>query len=277
MGADADVTREGLARPLVVDPRLQETAGELHHGLAAGTLVRLAMLSDRFGAPPTAVDTQFLDTIPLGAGLIATIRDVAAAHTDVSLVAEGRRVVDGGVELGGYDVVARVADLEHLATTRLTEPQVGHLHCWVCGSQRPDGLELQPRPTRDGTLSIPWIPEDDSQAVVVVDRAGSLPTRRSRRADTAPTVDPAVVVAALTCPARWSTAQALGWVGARAARLTHLHVRFFRALEIFQPVRVVARHDPGPSVRARSAIVDEEGLVYAVASVALTPTPDADG
>lgn len=281
VSADADATPAGLARAVRSDARLHETGATLHPGLAVGLLIHVAALADHFGAPPTAVDAQLLGSVAAGSEVVAAIRSIAAARTDVRLLDRGATAIDGVVELAGHDVAPQVADLQHLDATPLQPPETGHLDCWVCGAARDDGLGLAPRFDRGGAVVVPWVPDDDTSGLVTlggVDATPSSPVSRRRPSHPVDVVDPAVIVAALTCPARWATVAELGWVGARAAELTHLHVRFFRHLEVLAPVRVVARRDAAPTVRTRAAMLDEDGLVYAVGAAEFTPvgSPQAE-
>lgn len=269
LGSDVDLSAFGATRPLRADPRLQETSGVLHPGVAAGAVIAAARHADPASAPVTAVDLHFERDVALG-DLQVACRPHIVGRIECALLDGARPVAGGHVELAGHDVVARVADLQHLAQAPLTDPEVGHLACWVC-SPGMDGLVLPPRRVGPGAQSVPWIPADDTARVVGIERLGPAPNGRGRtrrRQREGAEVDVAAIAAALVCPARWATADELGWPGARAARLVHLHVRFFRRLDVLEPVRVVARHDDAPTPRARAAVMDEDGAVFATAAAA---------
>jgi acyl-coenzyme A thioesterase PaaI-like protein len=251
LGVVAEEDAGGLVRRLSVPPHLHGPEGILQGGLATGLLAEAARLADRFGAPLTSVDARLRRPTPLASELDVRVVPVAAARFDVGIEDAGAALVTGTVELAGHDPTPRVADLVELAGVPFppAEPQDRFPHCWVCGPDHPDGLALLPRWHAPDALSIPWIPED-------------------RLADGRGRLHPVVVAAVLDCPTFWAACAAVDAAGFAGALLAGMHVRHFRPALVGEPLRVVARFDTadGRRFRARAALVDEDGVVYATSS-----------
>ena len=208
--------------------------GAGHRGvLAARCLVAVRSLAR--GVPPTALEVHFgrLPTadVDLRVERLDVLRAAVTADAD-----GGEAAADAVIELAGHDVGPRVPDLEELGRRPLPpvapSPAPG---CWGCGTEG----QLQHRPVDAGT----------TLATCAVDERGAL----------GDDVDPAVLVALLTCPATWLAA---------GRPPDHLVVRFFGRAAAFEPLRLAARRDPSDDdvVRTRGAIVDDGGAVVAVAA-----------
>lgn len=251
IGADADVAGGVVRRGLATPPDLHGPTGVLQGGLAAGVLAEAARLADRFGAPLTSIDARLRRPTPLGADLAVEVRQTAAARFEVRTLDGGDELVTGTVEFAGHDPVPRVADLVELGRVPLpvSEAQDRFPDCWVCGPDHPDGLHLLPAWHGPGAVSIPWIPDD------------SLADDRGR-------LHPLVAAAVLDCPTVWAARRAWQGRGFEGALLAGYHLGAFADAPVGEPLRVVARFDSadGRKLRARSALVDEDGIVYAVAS-----------
>ena len=268
LSADAAISDDGwLERELTLPEGLDGPPGILHGGFAAGLASAVARSVDRFGAPMTGIEARLHAPTPLGARLKARVRALdEAAHYAVELRADDTLLVSARVELAGHDAAARVADLAELARVPLPapQPQVIFPSCWVCGSApiHRSGQRLHPRPRTTTTSVVPWVADDELGDVHGV-------------------IDPLVVAAVLDCPTQWAgMAYALdrGYAG---LLLANYQLLAFRDAPVMEPLRTVARMDAtdGRKVWARGALVDDDGVVYAMASalhigVAEVPTLD---
>lgn len=251
LSADADVVDGAIVRRLTTPAHLHGPHGILQGGVATGVLAEAARLADRFGAPLTSIDARLRRPTPLGASVAVHVAQPAAARFEVATRDGDGELVTGTVELAGHDPTPRVADLVELGRVPFPEPQRQDRFpdCWVCGPDHPDGLHLLPRWHDEGRISIPWIAEDDL-------------------ADDRGTLHPLVAAAVLDCPTVWASLHAIEAAGFPGALLAGMHVRYFRAARCGEPLRVVARFDDvqGRKFRARAALVDEDGIVYATSS-----------
>lgn len=252
LGADAEVRGGDLRRRMSTPSDLHGPRGILQGGLAVGLLAEAARHADRFGAPLTSIDAQLHGPTPLGAEELAVaVRQTGAARFEVAIHGEGRELVSGAVEFAGHDPSPRVADLAELGSVAFPtpRPQQRFPVCWVCGPEHPTGLHLLPAWHAEGMISIPWIPDE-----TLGDTHGHL--------------HPLVVAAVLDCPTVWASLHAIDAGGFAGALLAGMHVRYFRDALAGEPIRVVARFDgvDGRKIRARAALVDEDHVVYAMAS-----------
>lgn len=227
-------------------------AGILQGGLASGLLLAAARAADRFGAPPTSVDARLHAPTPVDKYLRARAKRTAGAHYDAEVLDGDTVLVSGTVELGGHDPTPRVPDLAALAAVPLPDAQPEASvapACWVCGRDNPHGLHLYPAWTPDGSIVQGWIPSEE-----LAREDGML--------------DNLAICAVLDCPTVFCATDAMEEAGFGGALLAGFHVRFFRDAPVMEPLRVVARFDDadGRKLRARSALIDEEGTVYAMAS-----------
>lgn len=269
LGADVTVSDDGwLVRELWAAPGLDGPPGILQGGLASGLAVAIARSVDRFGAPLTAVDARLHAPTPLGRRLQARVRatDVAARY-EVETRDGDTLLVSAEVELAGHEVAARSYDLLELADVPLPEPRPQHAFptCIVCGPEptHPLGQRLHPGYHVDGSVVIPWVADE-----VLAGDDGA--------------VDTLLVSAVLDCPTVWASMSHIGAEGYAGALLAGYHLRVFHDAPVMEPLRTVARMDDaqGRKIRARGALVDEDGITYAVASafhVAVGEVPDGAG
>lgn len=215
--------------------------GATHRGMLAGACLVVARRAGDPRIPPTSLAIGFGSGPGPGAG---AARRLDALRTAVSITGpDGRTTAEGTVELAGFDVAPRVPDLAELGRGRLPAVADGptRARCWGCGD---DGL-LQCRPRAAG--------RSVGDAVIATWAADE----RGMSGDGY--VDAAVVVALSTCPATWLA-------GGRPPE--HLVVRFFGRPAAYAPLRFVARRDASEAgtVRARVALLDDDGAVVAVAA-----------
>ncbi|MFP4148462.1 MAG: hypothetical protein ACLFV0_03140 [Nitriliruptoraceae bacterium] len=264
LGADTVIEQGWLVRELSIPDGLDGPPGILQGGFAAGLLASVARAADPYGAPLTGIEARLHAPTPLARGVQARLRAAdGPARTEVEVRDGAQLLVSGVVELAGHEPPPTGLDLLELARTPLPEPvpQQEYPTCVVCGPQprHPVGQRLHPRFGPAGTIVQPWIP--------------------SQELGTGGTVDELLVAAVLDCPTVWAAIAELRDAGYLGALLAGFRVVHHREVPVDEPVRVVARLDglDGRKVRARSAVVDEDGVVYAVASalhVAVTALPD---
>jgi len=255
LGADATVSDDGwLVRDLLAPPGLDGPPGILQGGLSVGLAIAIARTADRFGAPLTAVDAHLYAPTPLGKPLHARVRASAgAARYEVETRDDDTLLVAAAVELAGHDPAPQAADLLELATVPIppARPQEAFPTCWVCGPRpaHPLGQRLHPRPRGEGVVVTPWVADE-----LLGDERG--------------VIDPLVVSAVLDCPTVWAAIHHVHALGHTGALLAGYHLRLFHDARVMEPLRTVARLDDvdGRKIRARSALVDEDGVTYAVAS-----------
>lgn len=261
LGADATVQDGWLVRSFRAGPGLDGPPGVLQGGLAAGVTAAIAQVADRFGAPLTALDARLHAPTPLERELQAAVRATdEPARYDVEVRDGDQRLVSAHVELAGRDAASQAYDLQELATVPLPDPrpQRDYPGCWVCGAEphHPNALRLDPRPYRLDQQVVPWIPDE-----VVGDERGI--------------VDPLVVSAVLDCPTAWVAMPSVRDAGFGAALLGGYRLQLFGDAPVMEPLRTVARLDEvdGRKMRARGALVDEDGITYAIASALQIAAP----
>lgn len=267
LGADATVVDGWLVREFHAPHGLDGPPGVLQGGLAAGVTASIARAADRFGAPLTSVDARLHAPTPLGRTLQARLRaDDAPAHYLVELRDGDQLLVSARVELAGYDATPQAYDLVELASVELPDPrpQYDYPGCWVCGAEpsHPHAQRLHPRPYGRDQQVVPWVADE-----VLGDRRGM--------------IDPLVVSAVLDCPTAWVAMPDVRDAGYSAALLGGFQLRVFRDAPVLELLRTVARLDEvdGRKLRARGALVDEDGVTYAIASavqVAAKELPSSD-
>ena len=252
--AEGEVVDGWFVRDLALPGGLDGPDGILQGGFAAGLAIHAARSIDRIDAPLTSVDARLFAPTPLGRTLQVAVRPTDTTARYEVETRDGDTVLVGAtVELAGQDPAPQVYDLLELATVPIPpgSSDSPYPHCWVCGAdpRHPHAVRLLPAWAGEGRISIPWVCEDDL-------------------GDDRGTIDPLVVSAVLDCPtvwAAWHAVQAGGWEG---ALLAHFHLRMFRDAPVMEALRTVARLDEvdGRKIRARGALVDEDGVVYAVSS-----------
>lgn len=252
--ADAHVADGWLVRRFTAPIGLDGPPGILQGGLAAGLALSFARAADRFGAPPTAVDARLHAPTPLGRELEARVRATdTVARYEVETFDGDTRLTSAEVELAGHDPSPRAFDLQELAHVPLPEPEPQHAFpsCIVCGPEpvHPAGQRLHPRYHGRGAAVIPWIADEE-----LGDERG--------------VIDPLMVAAVLDCPTVWASIHHVHELGHTGALLAGYHLRLFRDAPVMEPLRTVARLDEadGRKLHTRSALVDDDGVLYAVAS-----------
>jgi hypothetical protein len=264
--ADATVSDDGwLVREFTAGEGLDGPVGILQGGFAAGVLAEIARVADPHGAPLTAFEARLHAPTPLGRPLQARVRatDVVARY-EVETRDGDTLLVSGEVELAGHEPAARAYDLLELATVPLppARPQNAFPTCWVCGPHptHPHGQRLHPRPVDDTGVSIPWVADEEL-------------------GDARGVVAPLVVSAVLDCPGVWASIAHIESIGHTGCLLAGFRLTMFRDAPVMEPLRTVARMDDadGRKIRARSALVDEDGVTYAVASAFHLSVPEMPG
>lgn len=264
LGADATPSEDGwLVRELVVPPGLDGPPGILQGGLAAGLAIPVAQAVDPHGAPVTGVDARLHAPTPLGRRLAARVRGAeAAARYEVEVRDDDRLLVSAEVELAGRDPASQAYDLLELAQVPLPRSRPQHVYptCVVCGPEptHPHGQRLHPAWHAPDQVVVPWVCDD-----ALGDERGA--------------VDVLMVSAVLDCPTVWASMEAIDAAGYEVALLAGYHLRFFHDAPVMAPLRTVARFDglDGRKVSARGALVDEDGVVYALSSALHVAANDA--
>jgi hypothetical protein len=264
IGADADLDGGWLLRPLRAGVGLDGPAGILQGGLATAVPTAAAKLADPFGAPLTSVVARLHAPTPLGTELTVALRpaDGVAQH-EVQLRDGDRLLVSATVDLTGRDQAPSVPDLAELAEGPLP-PLTLHdeyPECFVCGpaNTHPHAQRCAMGHVGDEAVVAPWLVD------------GAL-------ADPGPHVDPVLISAVLDCPGVWAAMPTLQRAGFAGCLLAGMEVRWYREAPVYELLRVAARFDEmdGRKIRVRSALIDEDGMIYAVASalhIAITEVP----
>lgn len=255
LSPDARVSDDGwLERELHAPAGLDGPPGILQGGLAAGITAPIARLADRHHAPLTSIDARLHAPTPLGASLRARVRASAdAARYHVETRHGDVQLVSAEVELAGHEPTPQAFDLAELGRSRPPEPTPQHIYpgCFVCGPEptHPHGQRLHPRYRDDGAIVQPWVVDPE------------LGDERSM-------IDPLMISAVLDCPTVWASIGHIQALGHEGALLAGYRLQLFRDAPVMEPLRLVARMDAGDGrkIQARGALVDEEGVIYAVAS-----------
>jgi hypothetical protein len=260
--AEARVDEDGwLVRRWEPAPGLDGPPGILQGGLAAGVTASIARLADRFDAPLTGVDARLHAPTPLGTGLTARLRsNQGPARYTVETWSGDSLLVSAEVELAGHEPAPGIADLAELARVPLppAEPQWEYPSCFVCGPAPTHlhGLHHYPRWHSSTSVVIPWIADE--------------------RFGHGGVIDPLLVSAVLDCPSVWAAIAHVRGRGHVGALLAGFNLRFFRDAPLMEPLRIVARMDSadGRKIRSRAALIDEDGVVYALASAFHVSVPE---
>ncbi|WP_052666729.1 hypothetical protein [Nitriliruptor alkaliphilus] len=241
-------------RPFRAAPGLDGPAGILQGGLATAVPTAAARLADPFGAPLTSVVARLHAPTPLGADLTIALRPGGGvAHHEVQLRHGDTLLVSASVELAGRDQPPAIPDLVELATGPIPELVLHPTYpdCFVCGpgNTHPHAQRCAMGHVNDEAVVLPWLVDD-------------------ALAEPGPTIDPILVSAVLDCPGVWAATPALTAAGFAGCLLGGMEVRWYRDAPVYEVLRVAARFDEltGRKIRVRTALLDEEGQVYAVAS-----------
>jgi hypothetical protein len=254
LGAETTTTDDGwLVRELHAAPGLEGPPGILQGGLAVGVTVAAARLADRYGAPVTSVDARLHAPTPIGRDLQIRARPTDAGRHEVETRDGASLLVSAEVELAGQDPAPQVFDLAELARAPLPEPepQRWFTSCFICGADpsHEHAQYIYPAWHDDRSVISPWVADE-----VFGDEHG--------------VVDPLMVAAVLDCPTVWASWSHVRSRGDTGALLGGYHVRFFRDAPVMAPMRTIGRCDEtdGRKIRARAALVDDDGVVYAASS-----------
>jgi hypothetical protein len=254
LGAETTTTDDGwLVRQLRAAPGLEGPPGILQGGLAVGVTVAAARLADRYGAPVTSVDARLHAPTPIGRDLQIRARPTDAGRHEVETRDGAQLLVSAEVELAGQDPAPQVFDLAELARAPLPdpEPQEWFTSCFICGTDpaHEHAQRIHPGWHDQRSVISPWVADE-----VFGDERGVL--------------DPLMVAAVLDCPTVWASWSHVRSRGDTGALLGGYHVRFFRDAPVMAPMRTVGRCDEtdGRKIRARAALIDDDGVVYAASS-----------
>ncbi len=264
IGADADVVDGWLVRPFHAAAGLDGPDGILQGGLASAAPTAAARLADPFGAPLTSVKSRLHAPTPLDTELTVALRpaDGVARH-QVELRDGERLLVSATVELAGRDPAPSIPDLAELARRELPELTVHdeYPHCFVCGpdSAHPHAQRCAFGHVADDAVVLPWLVDDEL-------------------AEPGPTIDPLLTAAVLDCPGVWAATPTLTRAGYVGCLLAGMEVRWYRDAPVYEALRLAARFDrmDGRKIEVRTALTDEDGMVFAVASslhIAVTEVP----
>ena len=227
--------------------------GVLQGGLVAALHLALAREVDPFGAPLHQLEVRLEAPTPLGATVLARARPLDTGVHEVELHAGGRRLTRGEVDLTGADPLA-AADLVALAAGPLPAPAPSRRYptCFACGpaATHPAAFHAYPGWVTDEAVLVGWVPDP-----------GLADPDRPDHADAS------AVAAVLDCAGAWAAFRPAVAAGAVAVLLGTLRLRVAAPVEVLDPVRVAARLDAldGRRARARSAVVDTDGRVLALA------------
>ena len=254
LAADASVSDDGwLVRELSLPNDLDGPPGVLQGGFAATIPVEVARAADPHGAPLTQVETRLYAPTPLGRTIQTRVRATdLVAHYEVETWAGDTLLTRAVVELAGRELTSRAYDLVELATVPLPPAESGHpfTACWGCGSSPKHelGQRIFPRSVSQTTVSMPWVADE----LLAGDDLAA---------------DPLVIGAVLDCPTMFASMPYLTERGYLAGLLGGFHLRMLRDAPVYEPLRIVARMDQaeGRKIRARSGLVDEDGVTYATA------------
>lgn len=251
--ASAPLAEDGAVWWAVHVPEgLDGPPGVLQGGLVAALHLALAREVDPFGAPVHHLEVRLEAPTPLGTTVHARARPLGTGVHEVELFAPGGRLTRGEVDLTGADPLA-APDLVAIAGGPLPTPapHPAYRACVGCGdaASHPAALRAFPGWVTDEAVLLGWVP----------DPGLSDPARDDH-------VDVAAVAAVLDCASAWAAFRPAVAAGAAAVLLGTLRLRV-AAVEPLDPVRVAARLDAleGRRARARSAVVDTDGRVLALA------------
>lgn len=254
MSADSSISDGWLIRQLYVPPDLDGPRGILQGGFSAGVLASAAMAVDPIGAPLTGIEARLHAPTPTGTTVEIDVRPgPQTAHYEVRTRLGATVLASGRVELAGHEPTSHMHDLAEIAAGPLPAPSPPAIFqdCWMCGvaNPHPHAQRLFPGYRDDRTVVCGWVASEDL-------------------GDATGVIDPMVVAAALDCPTGWACAQTIAEMATSGPLLAGYRVRFLRAAQVMEPLRVVGHLDAvdGRKLSTRGAMIDDDGAVVAVTS-----------
>jgi hypothetical protein len=257
-------------RDFYPERRFQEPRGYLHGGIAAASVLGAARLTGHDTEPPTSVAVSLGSPTPLGVPLraLAGTTDDGGAEVRVEHVRRVEAEEDiyaptfrGTARFAGYEEAPDIADVRQLATVPIPEPEEHDLFagCYVCGQANPEGLQLLPGWHAPGRVVVSFVPDE---RFVEGARKGRVPAL--------------VLPALLSCPTLWACREQLDATGRAGALLRTFEIRFHEEIRVSTVLRAVgwAGEPDGDDLRAASALVDEDGRIYATASASWRAVDD---
>lgn len=254
--------RDGrIEREVFPERSHQEPRGYLHGGIAASILVGAARLTDLGPGEVSSVSVSLHRPTPLGVPLLAStqrgdddrhtveVQHVLPTDTEDDIV---ETTLTGTVKTQGLSEAPDLADVRQLAIAPVPEPEEHELFagCYVCGQDNPEGIQLLPGWHAEGRVITSFFPDE---RYVEGDRKGE--------------VSPVVVPALLSCPTLWACRHQLEALDLPGALLTEFEVNFHEHAQVSTALRTVGfeGESDGEKLRGVSALVDENGRVYATA------------
>lgn len=254
LGPSATDAEGWTVRDLVARPGLDGPNGVLQGGFAVGVAEEIARQVDGYGAALTSIEARLHAPTPLGRRLQARVRPAdGVARYEVETRDGDRLLVSSLVELAGHEPGPGPGDLRELATAPVPEPapQYAFPRCFVCGPEPEHELALRLHPQ---LLS----PTTACNPLVIADEL----------ADARGQAAPLVLAAVLDCPTVWASYAYVRSIGHEGALLGGFRLTYFADAPTMAPLKVVARMDEtdGRKIRARGAVVDDDGVCYAMSS-----------
>ncbi len=254
--------RDGrIEREVYPERSHQEPRGYLHGGVTASLLVGAARLTDLGPGEIGSLSVSLRRPTPLGVPLVVAVepgddgthrvevQHVLPTDTEEDAV---ETTVQGTVETGGRRPAPDLADVRQLAIAPVPEPEEHELFagCYVCGQDNPEGIQLLPGWHTEGRVITSFFPDE---RYVEGQRKGTL--------------SPIVVPALLSCPTLWACRHQLDELGLPGALLAEYEVNLHEDVNVSTALRTVGfEGEPdGEKLRGVSALVDEDGRVYATA------------
>ncbi|MDQ4130538.1 MAG: hypothetical protein M3133_06050 [Actinomycetota bacterium] len=250
------------ARDFYPEARHQEAPGYLHGGLASAALLDAAAGVYAPPSGPTSIAVELRRLIPLGGDLRVSVAQTDDSHfrcalqhlLEPSLEADAVEVAAvGEVRFDGYEPAPDIADVRELTLVPVPQPQEHDLFagCFVCGQDNGSGLRFLPGWHADGRVVISFYADE---RFTEGERKGEL--------------SPLVICTFLSCPTLWANKHLLDATGRQGALLSDYAVRFHGPARVGTNLRTVAiAGEPGADfLRGVSALVDEQGEVFATAS-----------
>lgn len=260
-------------RAFYPETRHQEPRGYLHGGLAASAFIGAVRLTAAPDGDLTRVAIALDTPTPLGVDLRVTlegtddgtyggrIEHVRDPETEDEII---EPTVRGEVFFGERSPAADLSDARQLAAVPVPEAEDHELFagCIVCGQDNPRGIGLLPG----------WHAED---------RVVSAFTADARLTEGDDEVSPTAIAALLSCPTLWACAGAMDDRGAKGALLARYEAEIHELPRVSTVLRSVgwAGEHGDRRLRGRSALIDEDGRIYADANatwVTVDEVPERD-